>query len=95
MLDDTELEAALRTLDGWSREGDVLVRTVRRRNWRAAIALVDAVADEADRRDHHPDICVTGYRSVTFRLTTHSAGGITGRDVDLARQIDELAAGPG
>jgi 4a-hydroxytetrahydrobiopterin dehydratase len=90
-LDDDELRAALGDLPDWTRDGDVLVRTLKRRDWRAAIALVDAVAAEADERDHHPDLCVTGYRTVTFRLTTHSEGGITGRDVDLARRIDELA----
>lgn len=92
-LDLSSLEAALAELPGWSRDGDVLVRTLKRRDWREAIALVDAVAEEADRRDHHPDVCVTGYRNVTFRLTTHSDGGISQRDIDLARRIDELAAG--
>lgn len=90
-LDDDAIEAALRELPNWSREGDVLVRIVKRNDWRAAIALVDAVAAEADRRDHHPDLCVTGYRTVTFRLTTHAAAGITRRDLDLARVIEELA----
>ncbi len=94
-LDDAALAEALLTLPEWSRDGAVLVRTFKRRDWRAAIALVDAVADEADRRDHHPDVCVTGYRKVTFRLTTHSEGGITQRDLDLARRIDELAAPEG
>jgi 4a-hydroxytetrahydrobiopterin dehydratase len=93
MLTDVAIEAALRELPEWARDGDVLVRTIKRKDWRDAIALVDAVAAEADRRDHHPDLCVTGYRTVTFRLTTHSAGGITRRDLDLARAIDELAAG--
>jgi len=92
-LDDDAIEAALGDLPDWSRDGDVLVRIIKRKDWRAAIAIVDAVAAEADRRDHHPDLCVTGYRTVTFRLTTHSAGGITRRDLDLARAIDELAAG--
>ena len=91
VLDNDEIEAALAALPGWSREGDVLVRTVKRANWLAAIRLVDAVAQEAERRDHHPDVCVTGYRNVTFRLTTHSAGGITRRDLDLAAAIDGLA----
>ena len=91
-LDDEAIDAALRELPEWTRDGDVLVRVVKRKDWRNAIALVDAVAAEADRRDHHPDLCVTGYRTVTFRLTTHSAGGITRRDLDLARAIDELAA---
>lgn len=91
-LDDEAIDAALREVPEWSLEGDVLVRVVKRKDWRHAIALVDAVAAEADRRDHHPDLCVTGYRTVMFRLTTHSAGGITRRDLDLAGAIDELAA---
>ncbi len=91
-LNDEAIEAALRELPDWTRDADVLVRVVKRKDWRAAIALVDAVAVEADKRDHHPDLCVTGYRTVTMRLTTHSAGGITKRDVELARAIDGIAA---
>jgi 4a-hydroxytetrahydrobiopterin dehydratase len=91
-LDDEAIDAALRERPEWTRDGDVLVRVMKRKDWRNAIALVDAVAAEADRREHHPDVCVTGYRIVTFRLTTHSAGGITRRDLDLAGAIDELAA---
>ena len=89
-LDDGAVDDALASLPGWSRDGNVLVRSVRCANWRAAIRLVGSVAEEADRHDHHPDICVTGYRNVTFRLTTHSEGGITTRDVELAREIEEL-----
>lgn len=92
-LDDDAIQAALRDLPDWKRESEVLVRVVKRKDWLAAIALVDAVAAEAHRRDHHPDLCVTGYRTVTFRLTSHDAGGITKRDLDMARTIDELAAG--
>jgi 4a-hydroxytetrahydrobiopterin dehydratase len=92
-LDDNRISRALRDMTNWSRDGDVLVRTVKRRDWLDAIRLVDAVAGEAERRNHHPDVCVTGYRSVTFRLTTHSAGGITQRDLDLAAAIDALAEG--
>jgi 4a-hydroxytetrahydrobiopterin dehydratase len=89
-LDDAAIEAALASLSGWSRDGDVLMRSVRCAGWRAAIRVVDAVAEAADAQNHHPDICVTGYRHVTLRLTTHSEGGITHRDVDLAREIDAL-----
>lgn len=92
MLDETALASALAELGGWSLDEGVLVRTFRRRDWRDAIALLNAVADEAERRDHHPDVSITGYRNVTFRLTSHDAGGVTRRDVNLARRIDELAA---
>ena len=89
-LPDRAIEEALAALPEWSRDGETLVRSVRCAGWRAAIRLVDAVADEADRHNHHPDILITGYRNVEFRLTTHSEGGITHRDVELAREIEEL-----
>jgi len=91
MLDDAAIETALRGLPDWKREGDTITRTVRRRDWLDAIALLNAVAPEAERRNHHPDVCITGYRDVTFRLTTHSKGGITERDIGLATWIDEQA----
>jgi 4a-hydroxytetrahydrobiopterin dehydratase len=94
LLDDAAVAAALERLPGWEREGDMLVRTYQRRDWLDAIALLDAVAPEAERRHHHPDVSITGYRNITFRLTTHSTGGITSRDVDLASWIGEKAAQP-
>ena len=69
------------------------MRTVACADFRAAIALVNAVADAAEAANHHPDIEVRRYRRVTFTLTTHAAGAITQRDLDLAGQIDALAAG--
>jgi 4a-hydroxytetrahydrobiopterin dehydratase len=92
-LDDAAVTAALERLPGWSSQADVLVRTFRRRDWTDAVAFVNAVADEAQGRNHHPDVCITGYRNVTFRLTTHSEGGITERDLALAERIDELGSG--
>ena len=90
-LDPAALDDAMRDLPEWTRSGAALTRTFQRRDWRDAIALVNAVADEADRRDHHPDVEITNYRNVTFRLTSHDSGGITKRDVNLAKRIDELA----
>jgi 4a-hydroxytetrahydrobiopterin dehydratase len=92
MLDDDAIETALARLPEWSRDGDTLVRSYRRRDWLDAIGLLNTVAPEAERRNHHPDVSITGYRNVTFRLTTHSKGGITQRDVDLASWIEEQAA---
>lgn len=92
MLDDEAIDTSLQGLPDWSREGDSLVRTYRRPDWADAIALLNRVAPEADRRNHHPDVSITGYRDITFRLTTHSAGGITQRDVDLAGWIEKAAS---
>jgi 4a-hydroxytetrahydrobiopterin dehydratase len=92
MLDDKAIDEALTALPTWKQDGETLVRTYERRDWLDAVALVDTVAPEAERRNHHPDVCINGYRTVTFRLTTHSKGGITQRDVDLATWIEEQAA---
>ena len=88
VLPESEIARALVDLAAWSLDNDALVATYRRKDWRDAIAFVNAVAAEAERRDHHPDVCIVGYRTVTLRLTTHSEGGVTERDVRLAAWID-------
>ena len=92
VLSDDDVEAALQGLPGWLRDDKVLAATIKRKDWRDALALVNQIGEEAERRDHHPDVCITGYRTVTVRLTTHSEGGVTRRDVNLARWISDAAA---
>ncbi|HAN71581.1 MAG TPA: 4a-hydroxytetrahydrobiopterin dehydratase [Actinobacteria bacterium] len=75
----------------WIQEGPSLVSTTTARTFMDAIALVQVVAVVAERMDHHPDIDIR-WRTVTFRLSTHSAGGITGLDFALAEEIDSLVA---
>jgi len=90
-LSDDEVAAALTQLDGWQGDIHQLQRRVKAPTFAAGIALVDAVAVVADERDHHPDIDIR-WTSITFTLSTHSAGGVTDLDVAMARRIDELAA---
>jgi 4a-hydroxytetrahydrobiopterin dehydratase len=91
-LTDDEIARALEGLEGWTREADTIRRTVACADFRSAIALVNAVADAAETADHHPDIELRRYRRVTFTLTTHAAKAITRRDIELATEIDRLAA---
>jgi 4a-hydroxytetrahydrobiopterin dehydratase len=79
----------MRFLAAWTETEGALERTVELPSFRAAIALVNRVADLAEAENHHPDIFVS-YRRVTLRWTTHSAGGITDRDRELAARTDEL-----
>lgn len=88
LLDDEAIAAALRDLPGWQRDGDELVRTAELPSFPAAIGVVARVAEIAEARDHHPDVDIR-WRTLTFRLSTHSAGGITRKDVDLAKAISE------
>jgi 4a-hydroxytetrahydrobiopterin dehydratase len=88
LLDDNEIGAALKDLTGWEREDDTLVRTAELPSFPAAVAVVDRVAAIAEERDHHPDIDIR-WRTLTFRCSTHSAGGITELDVALAASISQ------
>jgi 4a-hydroxytetrahydrobiopterin dehydratase len=90
-LSDAEIETRLAELGpAWRREGDALVSDRELSDFLAVIALVDAIAVEAERADHHPDLLIHGYRRLRITLSTHSAGGITGRDFALAQAIDRL-----
>ena len=89
-LSDDEIAAALAG-SPWQREGDTIVRELRFDGFAAAIAFVDRVAEAAEAADHHPDILVHGYNRVRLTLSTHSAGGITRADLELARTVDGLA----
>lgn len=78
---------ALRDLPAWTGDATGIERTATCPSFRAAIALVNAVADTAEDLDHHPDIHIR-YDTVSFRSSTHSAGGVTAYDVALAKRID-------
>jgi 4a-hydroxytetrahydrobiopterin dehydratase len=87
LLTDDQVNEALRHLGDWSREGDVLVRTAELRSFPDAIRVVNRVAEIAENDNHHPDIDIR-WRTLVFRCTTHSAGGITAADTTLAGEID-------
>jgi 4a-hydroxytetrahydrobiopterin dehydratase len=89
LWDDEQVSEALAGLTDWQREGDAIARTTKLPTFPAAIEAVRAVAEIAESRDHHPDMDIR-WRTVTFRCSTHSAGGITGKDVELAGEIDRV-----
>jgi 4a-hydroxytetrahydrobiopterin dehydratase len=90
LLETQEIDSTLAgDLSEWSREGDSLVRSVEAPSFLEGIELVRRVADAAEASDHHPDIDIR-WRTVTFRLSTHSEGGITDKDVVMAGTIDKL-----
>jgi 4a-hydroxytetrahydrobiopterin dehydratase len=91
LLDNERVMAALDGLTDWQRDGDAIVRTAKLPSFPAAIETVRAVAEIAEARNHHPDIDIR-WRTVTFRCSTHSAGGITELDIELATQIDRILA---
>jgi 4a-hydroxytetrahydrobiopterin dehydratase len=70
----------------WRREGDPIVRDLKFDDLAAAMAYVNRVAEV----NHHPDILVHGWNTVRLTLTTHSEGGLTDNDVQMARRVDGL-----
>lgn len=91
----TKEEAAkkMHELRDWRLEGHAIARDFRFADFKDAWAFMSAVAQEADRVDHHPEWSNV-YNRVSIRLTTHDAGGLTQRDFDLARFIDVAARQP-
>ncbi|MCZ4520755.1 4a-hydroxytetrahydrobiopterin dehydratase [Rhodococcus ruber] len=87
LLTDRDIDDA--QLADWTVQEKSLTRTVELASFPAAIEVVNRVADAAEEADHHPDIDIR-WRTLTFTLSTHSAGGLTQKDVDLARRIDSL-----
>lgn len=85
-----QIDQALAGLSGWSQQGDAITRAFTLPSFPAALAFSSAVGHLAEQADHHPDILIT-YRKVTLTLSTHSAGGLTQKDFDLARRIDAIA----
>ena len=94
LLDDVAVQEWLKSHDAWAQSGTAIIRTVECASFPAAVELVRQVAEEAESRDHHPDIDIR-WRTLRFELSTHSAGGLTQKDLDLADEIDRLAAKSG
>lgn len=91
VLSDKDIETALASLEGWSRDGEALTRTLKFENFREALSFMVRAGFEAEAMDHHPD-WTNVYNRVTIRLNTHSAGGkITELDVELAKRLQKIS----
>jgi 4a-hydroxytetrahydrobiopterin dehydratase len=93
LLSDAQIEQRLQA-SAWRREGETIVRDFELADFAAAIALVDRVAQAAEAANHHPDILVHGWNKLRLTLSTHSEGGLTGADFDLASTLDGLREDP-
>jgi 4a-hydroxytetrahydrobiopterin dehydratase len=92
VLDQSGVDAALDRLHGdWSGTPAALARSIEFADFTTAVQFVNVLAPRCEELDHHPDLALR-WRWVDVRLTTHSAGGVTGKDVQLAGIVDELAA---
>lgn len=90
-LSKAEIQQKLRDVPGWSHMGKSLHKKYTLKSFMPAINLVNKIAAVAEKEGHHPDITIN-YNILTISLSTHSEGGVTQRDFDLARLIDHLAS---
>jgi 4a-hydroxytetrahydrobiopterin dehydratase len=89
-LKDDDIDVRLKTLDGWTRQGNAIRKQYTFRDFPEAVLFVSALVPGAEAADHHPDIEIH-YKKVTLSYSTHSEGGITGKDFEGAQLAEEIA----
>jgi 4a-hydroxytetrahydrobiopterin dehydratase len=89
LLEDQEIEKRLTELDGWEREGDAITKTFSNDDFVGSVEFVKKLVDPAEEMGHHPDLTVS-WDKVGVKITTHSEGGLTENDFELAKKIDAL-----
>ena len=87
---EADIQSALASLAGWARVDDEILKTYECSSFAEAISFVVRIAFLAEHADHHPDLDIR-YRKVKVALTTHDSGGLTDKDLELARRIEEVA----
>lgn len=90
LLEDQEIAERIAALEGWDRKGNEIVRDFKFTDFVGSVKFVDAVVEPAERMGHHPDIAIS-WNTVTVSISTHSEGGLTAADFELAAEIDKLA----
>lgn len=89
-LSDEEIGEKLGALEGWEREGEAITRTFDREDFVGSVKFVDSLVEPAEEMNHHPDVSIA-WSEVKVTISTHSEGGLTANDFELAGRIDALA----
>ena len=92
-LSKVEIQKKLKEMQNWSHAGKAIQKKFTFKSFMPAIGFVNKIAEAAERAGHHPDITIN-YSVVAISLSTHSEGGVTERDFELAKQIDQIAEAP-
>jgi len=90
LLSDAEIEERLGGLGGWERSGDAIRKSFKRDDFVGSVRFVSSLVGPAEGMNHHPDVNVS-WDTVTVTISTHSQGGLTPADFELAEKIDALA----
>ena len=88
-LSDDEINDRLQELDGWERSGDAITKSFDNGDFKGSVDFVNRLTPAAEEMEHHPDLEIS-WKTVTVTLSTHSEGGLTGADFELAGKIDAL-----
>jgi len=90
LLGDAEIEEKLAGLSGWERSGAAIQKDFKRDDFVDSVRFVDSLVEPAEAMSHHPDVSIS-WDTVTVKISTHSEGGLTAADFELAAKIDALA----
>lgn len=90
LLGDGEIEERLAGLSGWKREGEAIEKEFERGDFVGSVRFVASLVQPAEAMNHHPDLAIS-WNTVTVTISTHSEGGLTANDFELAEKIDALA----
>jgi 4a-hydroxytetrahydrobiopterin dehydratase len=93
-LSGNDIATRLGKLPGWGVPGGLLTKTYQVRSFAHGVLFIGAIGQLAEAANHHPDLSLQGYNRVTVSLITHSAGGLTDKDFDLAAAIEALPHKP-
>jgi 4a-hydroxytetrahydrobiopterin dehydratase len=88
-LSDAEIDERLGGMNGWERSGDAIVKQFDNGDFKGSVDFVNRLTPEAEDMNHHPDLEIS-WKTVTVTITTHSEGGLTANDFELARRIEAL-----
>lgn len=88
-LSEEQVGEKLGELEGWDREGDAITKSFDRGDFVGSVKFVDSLVEPAEEMGHHPDISIS-WSEVKVTITTHSEGGLTSNDFELAAKVDEL-----
>jgi 4a-hydroxytetrahydrobiopterin dehydratase len=90
VLSDDEIDSRLGSLEGWERDGNAIKREFKFKDFVGSVDFVNRITPLAEEMNHHPDLEIS-WNKVTVSLSTHSEGGLTGNDFELAAKIDSVA----
>lgn len=90
LLSESEIEQGLQRLPGWEQAGEAIRKSFERGDFTGAVGFASSLVEPANEMNHHPDLEIS-WETVTVTISTHSEGGLTAADLELAGRIDALA----